>query len=77
MLFKNWFRQVSIEQSVRNGTNVQASKYSALNTRMSTWHSMMIPATQQNKTLAYTRKILEKNASRSVSSVTAESCHAS
>ena len=44
---------------------------------MRSWHSMMMPATQQNSTLAYTRNILEKNASRSVSSVTAESCHAS
>jgi hypothetical protein len=44
---------------------------------MSSWHSMMMPATQQNSTLAYTRNILEKNAWRSVSSVTAESCHAS
>ena len=77
MLFKNWFMQVSIEQSVRNGTKVHASKYSALNTRISSWHSIMMPATQQNSTLAYTRNILEKNTSRSASSVTAESCHAS
>ena len=44
---------------------------------MSGWHSQMMPAAQQNSTLAYTRKILLKNAARSSSSVTAESCQAS
>ena len=41
------------------------------------WHSQMTPATQQNMTAAYTRNTLLKNAERSDSSVTAESCHAS
>ena len=41
------------------------------------WHSQMTPATQQNMTAAYTRNTLLKNADRSYSVATAESCHSS